>query len=121
MRYSPSIPRCCSLLIVSLIPATSFNDVARKEEISWRNEISESTLKSHRIYIQHQGRVVCRMVKSQGDDRTALVLYGSATGNAEDLATELGRITERLHFLTRVSDLDSIDIVSWLTAPSPRV
>jgi len=44
--------------------------------------------------------------------RTALILYGSETGNAQDVANELGRLTERLHFLTRVSDLDSIDIVS---------
>ena len=40
------------------------------------------------------------------------MLYGSETGNAYDVANELGSITERLHFLTRVSDLDSIDIVS---------
>ncbi|KAI9872526.1 MAG: NAPDH-dependent diflavin reductase [Pleopsidium flavum] len=46
----------------------------------------------------------------QHNDRTALILYGSETGNAQDVAEELGRTTERLHFLTRVSDLDSVDI-----------
>jgi sulfite reductase alpha subunit-like flavoprotein len=44
--------------------------------------------------------------------RTALVLYGSETGNAQDVAGELGRVTERLHFLTRVVDMDSVDPVS---------
>ena len=45
--------------------------------------------------------------------RTALVLYGSETGNAQDVANELGSLTERLHFLSRVSDLDSVEIVSF--------
>lgn len=44
-------------------------------------------------------------------NRTALVLYGSETGTAQDIAGELGRLTERLHFSTRVTDLDSITIV----------
>lgn len=43
--------------------------------------------------------------------RTALVLYGSETGNAQDVADEIGRLTERLRFQTVVLDLDSIDIV----------
>ncbi len=51
----------------------------------------------------------------QQHERTALILYGSETGNAHDVADELGRITERLHFLTRVSDLDSVDTVSFVT------
>lgn len=38
---------------------------------------------------------------------TALVLYGTETGNAQDLAEEVGRITERLHFSTRVVGLDN--------------
>lgn len=46
------------------------------------------------------------------DGRTALILYGSETGNAQDVACELGRMTERLHFLSRVSDLDSVKVVS---------
>ena len=48
--------------------------------------------------------------------RTALVLYGSETGNAQDLAEELGRITERLHFDTRVSELNSLGLVCELPA-----
>ncbi|KAI9659437.1 MAG: NAPDH-dependent diflavin reductase [Bathelium mastoideum] len=39
--------------------------------------------------------------------RTALVCYGSETGNAQDVAEELGRIAERLHFSTHVCDLNS--------------
>lgn len=43
-------------------------------------------------------------------DRTALVLYGTETGNAQDVADEIGRLTTRLHFATVVLDLDSVDI-----------
>ncbi|ESZ94489.1 hypothetical protein SBOR_5137 [Sclerotinia borealis F-4128] len=46
----------------------------------------------------------------QQHDRSALILYGSETGNSQDVAEELGRIAERLHFMTRVSELDLIDI-----------
>ncbi|KAI9676179.1 MAG: NAPDH-dependent diflavin reductase [Caeruleum heppii] len=46
---------------------------------------------------------------SRRDGRTALILYGSETGNAHDAAEELGRLAERLHFLTRVVELDSVD------------
>ena len=44
-------------------------------------------------------------------DRTALILYGSQTGNAQDIAEELGRLCERLRFATNVCELDDIDIV----------
>ena len=42
--------------------------------------------------------------------RTALVLYGSETGTAQDVAHELGQITERLHFAAHVVELNSIDV-----------
>ncbi|KAL8792487.1 MAG: hypothetical protein Q9195_004943 [Heterodermia aff. obscurata] len=42
--------------------------------------------------------------------RSALVLYGSETGNAFDFAQELGRMTERVHFWTDVTSLDSIEL-----------
>ncbi|WPH02766.1 NADPH-dependent diflavin oxidoreductase 1 [Acrodontium crateriforme] len=42
--------------------------------------------------------------------RTALVLYGSETGNAQDVAEEMGRMTERLRFDTTVLDMDSIQL-----------
>ena len=43
--------------------------------------------------------------------RRALVLYGSETGNAHDLAEELGDLLDRLHFSTSVASLDAIDPV----------
>ena len=45
-------------------------------------------------------------------NRSALVAYGSETGNAYDYAEELGRILERIHFSTNVSQLDAIETVS---------
>jgi len=43
--------------------------------------------------------------------RSALVLYGSETGNAQDVAEDLGRLCERLRFSTHVAELDSISLV----------
>jgi len=43
-----------------------------------------------------------------GPLRTALILYGSETGNSQELADELGALVERLHFTTRVSELNAI-------------
>lgn len=44
--------------------------------------------------------------------RSALVLYGSETGNAQDVAEEIGRLAERLRFHTRVVELNAIGLVS---------
>jgi flavodoxin len=44
--------------------------------------------------------------------RSALVLFGSETGNAQDAAEEVGNICERLRFATHLYELNSIDIVS---------
>ncbi|RAL14443.1 NAPDH-dependent diflavin reductase [Aspergillus homomorphus CBS 101889] len=38
--------------------------------------------------------------------RSALVLYGSETGNSQEVAEELGALTERLHFKTHVAELN---------------
>lgn len=48
--------------------------------------------------------------KQDGKPRTALILYGSETGNAQDVAEEIGRLTIRLHFDTTVLDLDSVTL-----------
>ncbi|WEW56552.1 NAPDH-dependent diflavin reductase [Emydomyces testavorans] len=40
--------------------------------------------------------------------RTALVIYASETGNSQEIAEELGRLAERLHFRTDVSELDAV-------------
>ncbi|KAF2763463.1 sulfite reductase flavo protein alpha-component [Pseudovirgaria hyperparasitica] len=42
--------------------------------------------------------------------RSALVLYGSETGSAQDIAEELGRLTERLRFATRVLELNNCSL-----------
>lgn len=47
----------------------------------------------------------------QPHDRNALILYGSETGNSQDVAEELARIVERLHFITRVCEMGLVDIV----------
>jgi len=47
-------------------------------------------------------------------DRSVLVLYGSETGNAQDMAEELGRVCQRLHFNSRVEELDAVDLVSYI-------
>jgi sulfite reductase alpha subunit-like flavoprotein len=44
-------------------------------------------------------------------DRSALVLFGSETGNAQDVAEDVGNICERLRLATLVCDLNSVDIV----------
>ena len=46
--------------------------------------------------------------------RRALVVYGSETGNAQDVAEEMGRVAERLRFDTEVAELNAITLVcSW--------
>lgn len=55
----------------------------------------------------------------QRHDRTALVLYGSETGNSQDVAEELGRVVEKLHFVTRVKEMDLVEIVCPSPSPSP--
>lgn len=39
-----------------------------------------------------------------------MILYGSETGNAQDVAEEVGRLAERLRFDTTVLDLDSVEL-----------
>jgi len=49
--------------------------------------------------------------------RTALVLYGSETGNAQDVAEELARMTERLRFTTQISALNETELVGCILCP----
>ena len=46
--------------------------------------------------------------------RSALIGYGSETGNAQDYAEETGRALERLRFNTTVCELNALDIVCRL-------
>ena len=48
----------------------------------------------------------------QPQDRSALIAYGSETGNANDYAEELGRVLERIRFRTHVSELNAVDTAS---------
>ena len=50
---------------------------------------------------------------TKGPSRSAIVLYGTETGNSQDAADELGRLLERLHFMTRVSEMDSVKAVRY--------
>lgn len=43
--------------------------------------------------------------------RRALVLYGSQTGNAQDVAHEMARLAERLRFDSTLADLNAISLV----------
>lgn len=45
--------------------------------------------------------------------RTALLLYGSETGNAQDVAEEIGRLLQRLRFRVRVTEMNTVELVSW--------
>ncbi|KAK4246418.1 hypothetical protein C7999DRAFT_42110 [Corynascus novoguineensis] len=44
------------------------------------------------------------------EGRSMAVLYGSETGGAEDIAGELGKTAERLHFQTTVDEMDSFKL-----------
>jgi len=52
--------------------------------------------------------------------RSALIAYGTETGNAYDYSEELSRLLERIHFLTHVSKLDTIDPVTRLPINGER-
>lgn len=54
---------------------------------------------------------IVRMASS-ASDRRLLILYGSQTGNAQDVAERVWREGRRRHFRTRVLSMDSYDRVS---------
>ncbi|KAM3910991.1 NADPH-dependent diflavin oxidoreductase 1 [Leptodactylus fuscus] len=49
---------------------------------------------------------------SQMTERKILILYGSQTGTAEDMAERLGREARRRHFTCRVDSIDSYNIAN---------
>ncbi|CAI7676714.1 unnamed protein product [Penicillium pancosmium] len=57
------------------------------------------------------------MASGPDQTRSALILYGSETGNAQEVAEELGSLAERLRFGTQVCELNqsSPDILSSFT------
>ena len=52
-------------------------------------------------------------------DRSMIVLYGSEMGNAEDIAIEIGQLTQRLHFQTTVDEMDNFKLVRFLATKPP--
>ncbi|KAK0636902.1 hypothetical protein B0T17DRAFT_485500 [Bombardia bombarda] len=48
------------------------------------------------------------------EGRTMMVLYGSETGNAEEIAMELVKMARRLHFQTVVDEMDSFKLTDLL-------
>ena len=48
--------------------------------------------------------------------RKMIILYGSETGNGEEIAGELGKMAERLHFQTVVDEMDSFKLVGRVTS-----
>ncbi|EGX92760.1 sulfite reductase flavoprotein alpha-component [Cordyceps militaris CM01] len=46
--------------------------------------------------------------------RTVLVLYGSETGNAQEIAEELGRTCQRLHFQSTVDEMNAVTLPTLL-------
>lgn len=55
------------------------------------------------------------MAEGTGSTRSALIVYGSETGNAQEVAEELGRIAERLHFVTHVKECNDVEAVSVIS------
>jgi sulfite reductase alpha subunit-like flavoprotein len=45
--------------------------------------------------------------------RSALITYGSETGNAQDIAEEISQIAERIHFIVRLCSLDEVELVRF--------
>ncbi|TAQ87326.1 hypothetical protein B7494_g4351 [Chlorociboria aeruginascens] len=53
-------------------------------------------------------------ILGQRHDRSALILYGTETGNSQDVAEDLGRVLERIHFVTRVIEMDLVELTHIL-------
>lgn len=53
----------------------------------------------------------------QSSNRCLVVLYGSQTGTAEEVAERIARHGHRLHFTTQVSSMDSFDIRQLPSSP----
>ena len=49
--------------------------------------------------------------------RNIVVLFGSQTGTAQEVAERIGREGERLHFNTDVTSMDNFDIRQLPTSP----
>jgi sulfite reductase alpha subunit-like flavoprotein len=45
--------------------------------------------------------------------RTILILYGSETGNSQEIAEDLDKCVQRLHFESRLAEMDSVQLVGF--------
>ena len=53
----------------------------------------------------------------EGTSRELLILYGSQTGTAEEIAERIGREGKRRHFLCRICAMDDFDLVIYAFFP----
>ncbi|KAI0111329.1 riboflavin synthase domain-like protein [Daldinia grandis] len=51
------------------------------------------------------------------ENRRILILYGSETGNSQDLAGDIERLAERLHFNTHVREMNDVELNALLQYP----
>lgn len=52
------------------------------------------------------------------EGRNLILLYGSETGNSEEIAMELAKMAERLHFNTVVGEMDDFKLVRFAVRSS---
>lgn len=76
-----------------------------------RDQDRKSAMEAIKPIFSCKHHTMAEAVQGQQHERSALVLYGSETGNSQDVAEELGRMAERLRFVTRVSEMDLVEIV----------
>ena len=53
--------------------------------------------------------------------RSILVLYGSETGNSQEIAEDLDRIAQRLRFESKVAEMNSVQLVCHMSLPPPAL
>ncbi|KAI8958688.1 riboflavin synthase domain-like protein [Daldinia sp. FL1419] len=51
------------------------------------------------------------------ESRRILILYGSETGNSQDLAGDIERLSERIHFKTQVREMNDVELNTLLQYP----
>lgn len=74
--------------------------------------ISSHFLINFAFFDRHISKQKLEMAEESVSARSALILYGSETGNAQEVAEELGRIAERLHFVAHVKECNGVKAVS---------
>lgn len=50
-------------------------------------------------------------------NRRLLVLYGTETGNSQEIAQEIGQAAERLRFQTEIEEMNDVPLVSPTAFP----